>query len=240
MTTSLRSVILLFAIGFFIGLVWHLPASVVLAAFMPEDTMVEYEQSYGTAWAGRLQGGSVGLVPIGAVQYSVNPFQLMLGLLGVDWTLRSSTTSGSGTLVASAGHLRLANTELSIPLQDAQLLVPMTGGAQVEVTKLVLTDGECEAAEGRILLVGALEAHDRSAFRVSGAITCAGDMLAIDLSGEVGQSSAEIEIIQSGQNRAQIQVRMSDVPASQAIALTSLGFQRDGSTYELVQSVQIR
>jgi general secretion pathway protein N len=148
--------------AFAVALVATLPATQVLprAASLLEARGIRVAASGidGSVWSGRVVSASVNGIALGASEWSLSPWSLLLGQAGLDFRL--SPEGGS-----LAGSARLGTDALTVSGMDGQLPanallsaapplpMPVTvdGTVMLHIETLDWNDGRVDAAEGTVL-----------------------------------------------------------------------------------------
>jgi len=111
----------------------------------------------GTLWSGHAGTFSYAALRLANLDWSVNPFGLLLGRLESNVKLNDNALHGSVTMGRTlGGTLYLTDLNGEAELQALQssgllkILLPVNGQAQFDLRKLRYTDGKLTAAEGTI------------------------------------------------------------------------------------------
>lgn len=179
---SLRLMVLLFLAAFAIFATARLPMSTALA--LSDD--IAARRVEGTIWRGRLEGAVLFGRRIGDVSVQLSAWPLMLGRLGIDWSLADGPLAGSGTLVRRpGGALLVRDTSLAGPLSALFPAGRMAGGFHAEIGEILIDAGGCRRATGRLW----------SDARPQGEISCDGDTLVLPLKLDSGEGVFDLRLL---------------------------------------------
>ncbi len=147
--------------AFALALVATLPASQALprAATLLQARGIAVSASGidGTVWSGRLAEARVAGLSLGASEWSLSPWRLLLGEAGVDFRTRPAGGALSGRARLGTDHVALSGMEGDLPagvlLQGVSLPLPVEvdGKVTLRIEQLDWRAGQFEAAAGTLL-----------------------------------------------------------------------------------------
>lgn len=138
-----------FVVALVVFAVARAPASLVVPS---REGGLAYSRAEGTIWSGRFVEARLNGVDAGTISYKVSLFNLVRGLLDVDFDMEGGALSGEGlTLKADwRGDRRLIAPDVT--LQGAQVTegLALVGATRIEGLDLYFSGGRCVTAAGRL------------------------------------------------------------------------------------------
>ena len=208
------------------------PARVIFDA-AAEPAGLRAAMVQGTVWDAQIVRLSAGGPPVADVRARLRPASLITGAARFDIEARDPSLRGQGVLALSLAGAALEEVEGVAALSRLSLPVSLPDGqsARVEIDELALDrNGRCRAAEGRVMTTGLSasgEAFGADLPALEGVFLCAGDAVALDVSGR----SASLAV--SGRIRFEhagpvwrLEARSTDRDVIAAVSM--LGFSQTG------------
>ena len=183
----------------------------------------------GTIWSGRVEQARLGAIEVGTLDVSLNPLPLFLGRARFQFaSLPGATPQLSGAVERSRHRLAL------IDVNGAVIGGGLPGLAfeqlQFEQANLLISDGQCRSATGRVQLTPALAIPGLNLRNgLAGPLRCDGADVAVLLTGDSGMERLSLRIKGDGRYEARLGIATSD-PLLRA-ALPLAGFQATAEGY---------
>lgn len=240
----IRVLLVVTAIG---ALLWfaasQIPLGLVLNRLPLNNMGVEWTQSEGTIWDGRMSGVYLNGQPVGDVDLALRPMSLLsfAPTLEVQWGGAGGRGAG---VVTVRGENRIDASDLRIEqqinaLESLSNEVRSIGGIfRLGDGTVSIANGSCTSASGNVQtdsLARAAQQFGRSFSDLTGTITCEDGAFAISMSGDSPQGdSVEIDAIATLYGRSDIDVTVSTQSDEIETLLARSGFSQDDGvwTYE--------
>ena len=187
----------------------------------------------GSVWdaaAFRVRSGEVRLAEVRARLQSSS---LLSGAARFDVQVIDPAARGQGQVVLSTAGLFIENAQGVIALDSFAMASALPPGqsAQVRISRIALdAQGRCQSADAHVTtaaLMAAGEALGAALPLLEGEFFCAGDQLALALSGENDRLSLDGRILfEPGEPSWSVQARTTDRDVAAALSLA--GFQQEG------------
>lgn len=236
----MRFLLILTAIA---ALVWfglsQLPLGFALRR-LPLNTMgVQWTQSEGTVWNGRIMGVYLNGQPIGDVDVALKPFSLLAFKPEVDMQWGGAGSRGAGTLVLDGGAVEGRDLRLEqqvAALQNIATELRSIGGVfRLSDAAVRIEDGRCESATGQLrsnTLSLAAERFGRDFPALEGAISCENGAFQMNMEGRSKQGdmiNIDGHAALYGPSDVEVAVTTSDKDVEAYLA--SSGFSREDGVW---------
>ncbi|MEQ9316640.1 MAG: type II secretion system protein N [Henriciella sp.] len=230
-----------------VALLWfgasRIPLGMALSRLPLNSMGVEWTQSEGTIWDGRMSGVYLNGQPVGDVDLALRPMSLLsfAPQLEVQWGGAGGRGAG---VVTVKGQSEVEATDLRIEqqinaLESLSNEVRSIGGIfRLSGGKVAIAEGSCTSAAGTVqtdTLARAAQQFGRSFSDLTGSISCEDGAFNIVLSGDSpAGDSVEIEALATLYGRSDINVVVNTVDDEIETLLARSGFsQADGAwTYQ--------
>ncbi|MGB3626990.1 MAG: type II secretion system protein N [Henriciella sp.] len=179
-----------------IALVWfaasQIPLGMVLNRLPLNAMGVEWTQSEGTIWDGRMSGVYLNGQPVGDVDLALRPMSLLAFAPALEVQWGGAGGRGAG-VVTVRGEDRIEATDLRVEqqinaLESLSNEVRSIGGIfRLSGGEVSIADGSCTAASGNVqtdTLARAAQQFGRTFSDLTGSISCENGAFSIDLSGD--------------------------------------------------------
>ncbi len=200
---------------------------------------LQWTQSEGTVWDGRIMGVYLNGQPIGDVDVALKPLSLLALKPEIDMQWGGAGSRGAGTLVLDGGAVEGRNLRLEQQVAALQTIAPevrsIGGVFRLSEADLRIKDGRCESATGRLqsnTLALAAEQFGRDFPALNGAISCQDGAFHMTMEGS-GRQGDMINInghaTLYGQSDLEVAVTTSDRDVEAYLA--SSGFSREDGVW---------
>jgi len=141
---------------FFISLIATTPAR-WLQTFIPPNSPVKLQSVTGTIWKGEAMQASWQKNPLGKLNWSLRPFSLLTGKLGVNFNLENEGIQVNGdALINRDQQVKLTDTKADIdvnklPLDAAKMLVSVEGRINADIRKLIINNQSIDSADATLV-----------------------------------------------------------------------------------------
>ena len=227
-----------------IALVWfaaaQLPLGFVLRK-MPLNAMgVEWTQSEGTVWNGRIMGVYLNGQPVGDVDVALKPLSLLTLDPSMDLQWGGAGGRGAGTVtVLGSDSVEVSDVRLQQSISSLESLSPdlraIGGTFRVSQAHILIEGQSCETASGELqtdTLALAAQRFGRQFSNLTGTLSCEDGAFDLNMSGasEAGDSlviDGQATLQGSAAINVSANTRDSDIEA----LLANAGFSREGDSW---------
>ena len=223
----------LFGAMLVVALIATFPLRLALGLFDVRDQGLSAREVTGPVWWGTMAEARYGGVPIGDIDVSLSPLQLVLGRARFDVSGRQGSANEGlrGALSFTRSTSGIDDVTAIVPAGETFAPVPITAIALDDVS-VRFRDGACERADGKVTATIATTMPQLNLPpQLSGNVRCDGSALLIPLASQAQTESIVVRIEADGRYRAILTARPSD-PAA-AATLTAAGFRAVGDGYRL-------
>ena len=213
-----------FVAAFLSALAGTAPMSLALSWLGSDEFSVSAADVSGTIWSGHLYQARYRQVPLGDVETSFDPRDLLGGS-------RKMAVKGSfGRVVLVQGDAAgLESADIAIAIERLGIAAPLAGNLRLESATVLFSDQRCSRAEGRIAANLAEPAFGH--LEMSGSLSCAGEAAMARLQGrtENVEVSVTLRVDARAYYEGQTRVASSDPIVRTALAIA--GFIEQGNEF---------
>jgi len=144
---------------YFFYLLASIPANFAINKFLPGNisSSINYTNSSGTLWSGKLAGLSVKKIDLGKVNWELSAIPLIWGSTNLHLTARRDDALLRTRALLKEGQLQLGNTELEIPVSDLMPLlyglpISFDGNFRAHFKDIIIEPGKQLTIKGRAVL----------------------------------------------------------------------------------------
>lgn len=196
-----------------------------------------YQDVYGSVWDGRIYGLRVAGVPVREIEMSAEPLPLFVGRLAARWRVSDDSARGHGHVALGRETIEIRDMSMLVSINRLDLQgLPGLDRSQmidVDVDKLSMRAGQCEAAQGRVR-TAALERFAASyGFEgpsLLGLLSCDNGALVLSLDGAAADLEVTGTVRMTGQDYAwDMELRTGRPELAEVLALA--GMTRNGDIW---------
>ena len=223
---------ILFAGALLVALLLFLPLRLAIGWAGLGDRGLAARAVTGSLWWGTLEGARMGGVPLGDLNASLSPVQLLVGRARIDF---SRAGAGADRFQGAIGVTRhsfgIDDLSATLPAGDRFAPLPIST-IKFDDLSVRFVDGRCASGQGGVrATVSGNIAGMALTQGLSGNARCDGAMLLLPLVSQSGMETLNLRLSADGRYRAELLVRSAD-PALGA-RLNAAGFSPGPNGYAL-------
>lgn len=234
--------ILLFVISLLVTLVATAPLSFALQQSGVHQSGLSWTGASGSIFSGKVTGLRFGAQPIGTVALNAESGALLKGEVRYRFELQGAAAVGRGAVALGQHHLELSDFDTEIFVAQlvgiANEVRAVNGTATIEGGAVLLRDGACKSAAGRVqtdlLTKLAAEKFRREASALAGELSCDGEMVLLEMDGLLETTDFVGVRVRAGVtdvSSVQVQVQTVDPVLEAGLSIYGFEFLGDGYVY---------
>jgi general secretion pathway protein N len=193
--------------AFAFALVALLPLRLAADWFGLADRGFAARAATGSVWLGAFREAQFGPVPVGDVTARLNGLPLLIGRARVSLSREGDSDPLHGAVTLSRHGFGIDDATGRVPAGALFAPLPVVG-LELDDVSFGFANGQCARAEGNVRAAVAGEINGvalPSGF--SGAISCAGDAVALPLASQTGIERLVLRLYADGRHRADLETR---------------------------------
>lgn len=240
--------IILFVLVLVTTLVSTMPLSFVLEKSGVRETGLSWQRAEGTIFKGEITGLAYASQPLGKMELSFRPRDLLSGRLGYAIHLDGPAISGTANIAVNRSVARVSGLNGKAAVNQ---LVYLIGGVRIAGGEIKISDAdiefdiaakECAAAAGRVtsnmLDRLAVTLADQNASELAGNIACGSGALTLLMEGVINRTDpVTLDGVLSANDRSRVEVKVQTLDVALAAGLDLYGFEQEGEGYIMRQEV---